>query len=808
MKQKIYLTTGLFLMLFYCSISQPFIIKQVIHNIGQTGIKKKVSELKKVKAIEKEPILAYSNLLKSRFGNFYDLIAPLEKNKDERSTKLFQEAGEKPEAALEKTSSVSTISTLSVWSNFLSGDYLEDPFPYRIPPDINGSVSASQIIVTSKFSIKVFDKPAVTDLPVVTPAGYSRDMAPSTLSLGSDQFFSPVLPEGSFIDFIQIRYDRLSKRWFVTAIEASPTKSENNLVLLAVSNEERITEASSFTYYSFNSSLLPYDESAPYGPLLFSATLGVDKHSVLIGGVQSGYMFRRFVGYVIDKEKLIKGNLSVNPFELGRVDDAPRHIKGLLSPQGVYNDDPAAKKSFFIGTNGTFDSLVIASIEYDKRKMPVLASESFIKVADWNRLSSISSPGSLTPITLPGNNPLTSAAIYKNKLTGNSSLWTAHTIGVSRNGTYVNGSEDDFVKEARNGSRWYNISNIYTKPTLLQTGTVYDADKKSGRRARHYFNSSIATSGQGRTIISGTTTAFNEYLNVFAAQRYTEDESGKMKSPVKVTNAKAIYAPYYFDEIGRKNYIGDWGRYSQTVLDPLDDQTIWTFQEYANVDDSYGLRAVQFKAPPPANPIAPGTLSNKTDTTITIKGESEDDSGFFDPGKDAGGPGYNRLSVKSTGNIIVSNIKFLSPTEISFRLNTKNKASGNYLLIITNPDGQIVVTAYKVAAGSSALVAGNKLSERRALDDKVGRHEVIKFGVHPNPTSGNAILEIDAPKENKAEVVLFTMEAKEVFRKSYSLAKGTNEVILPTEGFIKGTYIAVVYNSDKVLVATQKVIKQ
>ncbi|MEJ7680898.1 MAG: hypothetical protein WKG06_24220 [Segetibacter sp.] len=84
----------------------------------------------------------------------------------------------------------------------------------------------------------------------------------------------------------------------------------------------------------------------------------------------------------------------------------------------------------------------------------------------------------------------------------------------------------------------------------------------------------------------------------------------------------------------------------KTVVDPMDDQTIWTFQEYADVDDSYGVRVVQFKAPPPATPAAIGTLSNKTANTITLEGESVDNSGFFDPGKDVGGPGYNRLLCK------------------------------------------------------------------------------------------------------------------------------------------------------------------
>lgn len=399
------------------------------------------------------------------------------------------------------------------------------------------------------------------------------------------------------------------------------------------------------------------------------------------------------------------------------------------------------------------------------------------------------------------------ASIHKNKLTGNSSLWTAHAIAVTKYGGHGSGSDSAYVREARNGSRWYKIGNVYTKPGLLQSGTVYDT-LTSGRRAVQYFNPSVAASGQGHSIVSGTTTAYNEYLNVFAAGRYLGDELGSTKPPVKVTNTTAIYAPYYFDQNGNRNYIGRWGDYSQTVVDPLDDQTIWTFQEYANVDDSYGVRVVQFKAPPPATPAAIGTVSNKTDTTIILEGESVDNSGFFDPGKDAGGPGYNRLSVKSTGSIIVTNLKFINPTKISFTLNTKNKPAGQYILIITNPDEQLVVTTYTITSNTTTTIAGNNSSAQRALRDKIAQSYITGSAVFPNPTPGKATLQINAAKDHGAKVVLINIDGKRVFERNYSFSKGSNQAVLPTEKLTRGTYIAVVFNADNIITATQKIVKQ
>ena len=503
------------------------------------------------------------------------------------------------------------------------------------------------------------------------------------------------MPDTSSISDPHIRYDRLSKRWFVVAIEVNPF-FENNAIFLAVSDGDRITDASSFTYYSFNSSLFPYDPTAPFAPFLDYPTLGVDKNSVVIGGNQFGWDSLTNVGYVIDKKKLIHGQLVVYPFELGVANFITGDVNGMYTPQGVHNDDPASKKSFFAGITYFQDGLVVASLEYNSKNQPFLASEVIVPVEPFNNARDNSHPGSLTPLDQLDTR-LFAAAIYKNKITGKSSLWTAHAIGVNQSGHFINGTDSDFVRQARSGSRWYEIGNIYSKPYLHQVGTLHDEDQKSGRRAVQYFNPSIAASGQGHAVLGGTTDAYDQYVNVFVAGRYNSDATGSLKAPVKATNTTAIYAPY-MDFGGSFFYIGRWGDFSQTVVDPLDDQTIWTFQEYANVDDSYGVRVVQLKAPPPATPLPLGPLSNKMDTVITLKGISVDNSGFFDPGKDQGGPGYNRLSVKSTGNIIASNIRFWSPTKISFKLNTKNKPAGKYFLIITNPDGQIAVAEYTIEA--------------------------------------------------------------------------------------------------------------
>src|SRR5258708_7658987 len=95
-----------------------------------------------------------------------------------------------------------------------------------------------------------------------------------------------------------------------------------------------------------------------------------------------------------------------------------------------------------------------------------------------------------------------------------------------------------------------------------------------------------------------------------------------------------------------------WGDFSQMVIDPNDDMTMWTFQEYCNANNSWGVRAVQLKAPAPATPatISPTSLMVGQSSDLIITGTSSSGSEFFDPGSDPGGPGYpNHISAAVNG---------------------------------------------------------------------------------------------------------------------------------------------------------------
>ncbi|HEV8083784.1 MAG TPA: hypothetical protein VGP55_11305 [Chitinophagaceae bacterium] len=801
--KKIYLLLAAGMLISTLAMPQIPVGKTVIPIYEKAGIKKTISELQLLPSsgnFKRNSLDATSiKPLRSYLSRYKNLTRP---DKPSRVVSPMRQmnTNNKLQSPVQMPTSddSSPGSTQQIRSNFLSIDFYENPIGW--PPDPNGAVSTGQVIVCSNNGLKVFDKPGVTDPPLLTPTGYSRELA-NGLFITLEDFFSAVIPKKSGISDPHIRYDRLSKRWFVVAIEVNPT-FENNLIFLAVSDVGKITSTSSFTFYSFNSSLFPYDHSAPYAPFFDYPTLGVDRNAVVIGGNQFGYDSLTNVGYVIDKNKLLHGKLIVYPFELGVYNFINGTVGGMYTPQGVANDDGTAKNSFFTGITYFQDGLVIAKLRYNEKHEPILTAEYTVPVQPFNNPRYNSSPGGLVPID-QNDTRLLEASIHTNKINGKSSLWTAHAIGADKDGGFISGSDSEYVDKARSASRWYEIKNIYGDPVLKQAGTVLDSEQPSGRRAKQYFNCSIAASGQGHAVLGGTTDAFNEYLNVFVAGRYYSDASGTMHRPEKATNTTAIYAPYFF--FG--NFVDRWGDFSQTVVDPYDDQTIWTFQEYADVDDSYGIRVVQVKAPPPSTPLPLGALSNKKDTTIILNGISANNSGFFDAGKDENGPGFKRLSVKSSGNVIVSSIKFISPVKLAFTLNTKNQAPGNYSLVITNPDGQVVTTEYTINSNMPSIASTNALTTD-ILNNKVVDKYIVTSGIYPNPASDNTKLQLNAVKDFNGKILLLNAGGKIASENSYHFGKGINEASLSLANLSNGTFVAVVYNQDNILIAVHKIVKQ
>lgn len=523
------------------------------------------------------------------------------------------------------------------------------------PADANGGVSASQILVCVSGRIRVFDK-----------SGTLGDLDTST-----DAFFSSVR-NGAATRYPRVRFDILTNRWFIlmTTVEA-----QSNRILLAVSDGPTINLSTVFTFFSFRPEDVGTQPNFDSGRVADSVSMGVDNLALYLGSnVFNGVNFVGTCAYVVKKSSVMgTGPIEVSAFR--NLTGTPTG-RGLYAPQGVDNPDAASTEGYFVGVdNGALGRVVVRRVT-DPGGIPSLSANLNIIVPSTSLPMHVPALGSLN--RLNGiDDRLSSARIYRNLLNGTRTLWTCQSIQVNASGVASNGG-------GRNGVRWYQLDNLTTTPVVIQSGTIFDP---AASNPASYWVPSCVSTGQGHLAV-----AFSQAGNAIGAGagssgRFRFDPQGSSQG---VTNLVSAGGTYNVDTFSPQR----WGVYSQSVVDPSDAMTTWTFQQYCDANDSWGVRVVQLKAPaPPELTLVPSGVLRGDSVQIGVSGTFANGSEFFDPGPDYA----NRLQVAIEGEpgITISSWQLVTPTQIQVNVDTDAQApAGTRVLRITNPDGQTVTANF------------------------------------------------------------------------------------------------------------------
>ncbi len=543
-----------------------------------------------------------------------------------------------------------------------------------VPPDTAGDVGPTQILVHVNGRVAVFSKSGVLGALNVTAASFWSSVAD-----GSE----PVLP--------QVRYDRLSGRWILMAVNSASTK---NRVLIAVqTNPGEITGSSSFTFYQFDQT--SGGGSGDNSHRCEYPTLGIDNSALYIGCdmFNNGGSFKRVNVYVVRKSSLIPapGTLVVTAFRnISNNTMGP----GPASPVGVDNDNPQAGEGYFIGVDVNALSLLQLRRVGTPGGTPTLSGNLALTVPA--TVSPISQPASGSTTNLDaGDDRLVGASLHTNKITGATTLWTSHA-------NQVNASCVSVIGGGRNGARWYEIAGsaptatdpLGGTPALVQSGTLCDS---AASDPTGYIYPSVTGTGQGHMVLGSSFAATNLFAGAAAAGRLRIDPAGATQA---ATTAQSGLASYTLLSSG----LNRWGDYSFTSVDPNDDQTVWTFQEYADSPaNNWAVRAVLLMAPPPPTltGVQATVCAGLASTIVTLTGTTNSPvtgAEFFDPGPDTGGPGYaNHIAASVTGGVTLSGAPSIvipgapstqSVLQVSVPINTTASAAGLKDVTITNPDGQ------------------------------------------------------------------------------------------------------------------------
>jgi hypothetical protein len=521
------------------------------------------------------------------------------------------------------------------------------------PPDTQGDVGPTQFIVMLNTRVQSYDK--LTGQP------------DGGIDIGSDSFWAPELtPVGiggcNFASDPHIRFDRLSGSWIAIMIDVpNCDATQSNRIMIAVSDGDTIGPSTVWTFFHI---AVTSGEFADY------PTLGVDANALYIGTNEFATSNGNFVntnGYVVRKSSILgAGPIVFTPFTHLIGSDGP------FTPQGVDDPNPGIGVGYFIGVdNNSFGQLDLLRVT-DPGGTPSISSVITLNV-----------PLTSFPIRVPhlGNTGGTTGRLdalddrlFAATMTSDRHIWTAHNIQVDSVG---NASSSG----GRDGSRWYEINpGSGTTPVLVQSGTVFDP---AASNPNSYWIPTVAVSGQRIMVIAGSTAGAAAHADAWYAARTTSDAAGSVSAPVTYTSSSFAYNPPGDNGSG---FARRWGDYSLTRVDPQDNQTLWTIQEYAQADDTWGVRIARLQALGPATPTSTShpVRLGRSSAHVTLTGTSTADSGWFDPG-----PAFpDRLEVSVGCGVTVNGVGFVSPTALDLDLDTTGATAGPCSVTTTNPDGQ------------------------------------------------------------------------------------------------------------------------
>lgn len=561
------------------------------------------------------------------------------------------------------------------------------------PPDSMGAVGPTQFILAVNGRIRSFNK--------------ETGAADGVLNADMDVFFQSAMTPpvtSNFTSDPRIRYDRLTRRWFVTIIDVpGGAGSLPNRIMLAVSDGPIVTASTVWTFFHFQHDLVtPAGDSGRFADY---PTLGVDANALYIGAnifaTRGQGSFSDTTAYVIRKSSVLgNGPIVVTAFR-----NLVRKVQGIntgpYTPQGVDNADPNATEGYFIGVDaGLYGRLALRRVS-NPGGTPSLSDNVLITI-----------PLNGNTITVPhlgntgggaGNLDGLDYRLLMAQLR-NGRLWTCANIAVNDSGA-------PNATDSRMAVRWYEFGNIATgqTPTVIQSGTVYDPSAA----ARNYWMGAVNVSGQGHAAMGFSVASANERVNAGFVGRLAQDAPGSMREPVLYTATPSAYNPPN-DPGGAQGR--RWGDYSYTCVDPNDDMTFWTVQQFCNAPNSYALQVLRIIAPPPARPISCNpafVMAGESNVSVQVTGFSTNGSAFFDPGT-----GFsNHIAATFSGNgIAVNGINYTDATHATLNISiAPTAAEGDRTLTITNPDGQSAMSASGILMVASLRIYSISRSNNTVL---------------------------------------------------------------------------------------------
>lgn len=429
-----------------------------------------------------------------------------------------------------------------------------------VPPDTMGAAGPDHLVTLLNSDFGVLDKSTGAILQRVSLQSFWGSLGTAAGEPANIPFDPKVL------------YDTSSGRFL--AVTLGGTSAPDSWILIAVSSSPDPTGA-------WNKWAIDADKDNNVQQFNNSADfpgLGVDAFNVYVtANMFSASSSQYSKVWVIPKAQLLAGTNPITWFEFR----APPGSDFTMQPAHTFGTSPA---EYFL-YEGAVNHLAMAWID-NASGTPVWHAPLSVPVAPY------ASTGSLEGAPQIGNtNPIDTAdtrllnAVYRN-----GSLWGTHTVpGAASLKTEV---------------AWYRIDT--GAGAVLAQGRISDP-------ARWYYYPSIGVNRDNVAAIGFSGSSSTEYVGGY----YTVVQPASGIADV-VGLLKDGEAPYFKTLGGSSNR---WGDFSATVVDPADNVTFWTVQEYALAPDPvsgvsrWGTWWGKFRA---IDVLAPTGLTVTADNTLRV----------------------------------------------------------------------------------------------------------------------------------------------------------------------------------------------
>jgi hypothetical protein len=412
-----------------------------------------------------------------------------------------------------------------------------------IPPDTHGSAGPSHLMTTLNTQVRIQDKTGGVSSTVALNAFWS--------SLG-----------GSCYD-PRVHYDAYHGRWITTC--AVNAESLNAKVYFAISSTSDPTGA--WTFYSFNANAGGTDSTWGDYPVF-----GFNKKWIAITANMYKVKADTYSGqkmWVIDKTSaLAGGSLTVTTFATGF--DLAGGVRGFtIVPCVTYGSGDTLhcvdNSTYYDSGDTTF--LVRLSRITGTGPSPAWSaapgssylgggvSTGLFRVVNNFSYNMPDAVQKGSPILIDAGDTRIMNAVFRN-----GKIWCVH-----------NGSLPAKIAppSTRVAAFWYQIDPVTMPFPIVQSGVI------DGGTGSYIIFASLAANSSNDVTIGFTRSDASRYAEAAYTGRRSGDPIGTTKPVQVIKVGESSYTKFFS---GKKNR---WGDYSNTSVDPTDDRTFWTIQEYA-----------------------------------------------------------------------------------------------------------------------------------------------------------------------------------------------------------------------------------